>query len=585
MDEKAAEEGSIDVKKSGVLHNNSNDGNSVPNKTTHNTASLNRVATVNPAPVLPANNISMENKAPLAILDSASSLLSKDNQIPLSVVLNVGGQKFETLLKNFSSNFPNSRLWKLAHAIEAGAGTEEILQFCDRFKRGHLGSAEDGLEHDYQPAEYFFDTNPNGFASILDSYRSGHLHVTSSNCAVTTRDDLAYWGLDELTLEPCCAVKFYPEIEVCIKEINMEESEKQREIEREKLEDWGDSFVGRYRKILWNLFEYPSTSRAAQFNACFSLSMVVISTACFVLSCVFDKELVITAENQDSTLIEESSTPWAVSSANKTSTSTTEAPEREKTGSEQVIAAIVWVDAFTAVYFTIEYVVRLACSPRKIKFFIDPMNLVDLFAILPYFLSMVLEHLSEFHIIGKTGKVLRLVRVTRILRVFKLVRHFAGLQSLFSTLIAACKELGLLIMLVGVTVLTFSSLIYFAEKDDQDWSFMEAFWWGLLTITTVGYGTVTPMSGIGKLIGGICALMGVFTITLPVPIMVNNFHQFYKNKLWRGEVALQRRERQRLGVPDANPKKYSCVLATTGEKGSTKERQHLNQVELNGVQS
>ena len=95
------------------------------------------------------------------------------------------------------------------------------------------------------------------------------------------------------------------------------------------------------------------------------------------------------------------------------------------------------------------------------------------------------------------------------------------------------------------------------------------------------------MSGIGKLIGGICALMGVFTITLPVPIMVNNFHQFYKNKLWRGEVALQRRERQRLGVPDANPKKYSTTLgvcATSGEKGSMKERQHLNQVELNGVQ-
>lgn len=292
------------------------------------------------------------------------------------------------------------------------------------------------------------------------------------------------------------------------------------------------------------------------------------------------------SHRSQSTLIEESSsstiTPWsAKDDANK---STTQRPIVDD-GSAQVIAAIVWVDAFTAIYFTIEYVVRFACSPKKLKFFIDPMNLVDLFAILPYFLSMVLEHLSEFHIIGKTGKVLRLVRVTRILRVFKLVRHFAGLQSLFSTLVAACKELGLLIMLVGVTVLTFSSLIYFAEKDDQDWSFMEAFWWGLLTITTVGYGTVTPMSGIGKIIGGICALMGVFTITLPVPIMVNNFAQFYKNKLWRGEVALQRRERQRQGIPDANPKKYSTVMITSGEKGSSKERQLLNEVhELNGVQ-
>ena len=120
------------------------------------------------------------------------------------------------------------------------------------------------MEYDYQPAEYFFDTNWSGFASILDAYRSGHLHLSSTNCGMATRDDMAYWGLDELTIEPCCAVKFYPEIEVCMKEIEMEESEKEREIEREKLEDFGDSFVGRYRKMLWNLFEYPSTSRAAQ---------------------------------------------------------------------------------------------------------------------------------------------------------------------------------------------------------------------------------------------------------------------------------------------------------------------------------
>ena len=79
-------------------------------------------------------------------------------------------------------------------------------------------------------------------------------------------------------------------------------------------------------------------------------------------------------------------------------------------------------------------------------------------------------------------------------------------------------------------------------------------------------------------------MLGVFTITLPVPIMVNNFQQFYKNKLWRGEVAMQRRERLREGVPAGNPKKYSCY-ATDQEQGNKKERQLLNQVELNGVQS
>lgn len=76
----------------------------------------------------------------------------------------------------------------------------------------------------------------------------------------------------------------------------------------------------------------------------------------------------------------------------------------------------------------------------------------------------------------------------RILRIFKLVRHFAGLQSLFFTLRQAYKELGLLMLLVAVAILTFSSLVYFAEKEGHDttsgainaWTFVESFWWGLM---------------------------------------------------------------------------------------------------------
>lgn len=76
-------------------------------------------------------------------------------------------------------------------------------------------------------------------------------------------------------------------------------------------------------------------------------------------------------------------------------------------------------------------------------------------------------------------------------------------------------------------------------------------------------GTTTPMSGFGKLIGGITALFGVFTITLPVPIVVNSFSNFYKTRLWRSEVAIKRRERFIRG------------------QNSSKDAAHI---ELNGVQ-
>lgn len=167
------------------------------------------------------------------------------------VVVNVGGQRHETLRKNFvHDKFTNSRLWKVMRANTV----EEILNHCDRYKT-----------NDDTP-EFFFDYNYTGFINILDAYRTGHLHLNAYNCAVITREDLNYWGIDELLVEPCCAVKYYPEIEVCQSELDMEEDEKRKALDREKLEDFGSSKLGRLRKQLWDLFEYPQTSRGAQVS-------------------------------------------------------------------------------------------------------------------------------------------------------------------------------------------------------------------------------------------------------------------------------------------------------------------------------
>ena len=87
-------------------------------------------------------------------------------------------------------------------------------------------------------------------------------------CALVTKTDLEYWGIDELLLEPCCALRYYPEIELCVKEVEGEEISRKKVKERKEAEDFGHTKIGRIRKYLWNLTEYPETSKAAQVRYC-----------------------------------------------------------------------------------------------------------------------------------------------------------------------------------------------------------------------------------------------------------------------------------------------------------------------------
>ncbi|CAI9562092.1 unnamed protein product [Staurois parvus] len=163
------------------------------------------------------------------------------------------------------------------------------------------------------------------------------------------------------------------------------------------------------------------------------------------------------------------------------------------------------------------------------------MNIIDIVAIIPYFITLGTE-LAEKTEDGQQGQqamslaILRVIRLVRVFRIFKLSRHSKGLQILGQTLKASMRELGLLIFFLFIGVILFSSAVYFAEADERESQFPsipDAFWWAVVSMTTVGYGDMVPTTIGGKIVGSLCAIAGVLTIALPVPVIVSNFNYFY----------------------------------------------------------
>jgi voltage-gated potassium channel len=184
-------------------------------------------------------------------------------------------------------------------------------------------------------------------------------------------------------------------------------------------------------------------------------------------------------------------------------------------------------DHFTVIVFSIEYVLRvwvcvrnpLYSSPLKgrLRYMASPFAIVDLIAITPFYLPLIIP--VEF-------RLLRLLRLLRIFRVLKLGRFSNAFETFVDVLRAKKEELTIAVIMAVIILLLSSSALYEVEREAQPVKFgsiPDAMWWAVVTLATVGYGDVYPITPLGKFISAIVALSAIGLFALPAGVLAAGF--------------------------------------------------------------
>jgi len=347
-----------------------------------------------------------------------------------------------------------------------------------------LGSNEKDFFFDEVLKEYFFDRDPEVFRHILNYYRTGKLHYPKQECLTQFDEELAFFGIMPDVIGDCCYEDY--------RDRKRENAERIMDDKTDDEDQKGDIVLETLRERMWRAFENPHTSTPALVFYYVTGFFIAVS----VMANVFET-----------------------------------VPCGEIPGRNEVLAcgdkykiSFFCLDTACVMIFTVEYFLRLYAAPDRWKFMRSVMSVIDFVAIMPYYIGLTMKDDNEV-----SGAFVTL-RVFRVFRIFKFSRHSQGLRILGYTLQSCASELGFLVFSLAMAIIIFATIMFYCEKNVEGSTFYSipaAFWYTIVTMTTLGYGDMVPHTMLGKIVGGVCSLSGVLVIALPVPVIVSNFSRIY----------------------------------------------------------
>jgi voltage-gated potassium channel len=182
------------------------------------------------------------------------------------------------------------------------------------------------------------------------------------------------------------------------------------------------------------------------------------------------------------------------------------------------------------ILFTIEYILRLISIKTPLKYVFSFLGLIDLLAIIPAYLSL-------FFVGAQSLMVLRALRLLRIFRIFKLTHFLSEMEFLGAAVKGSLRKISIFMLIVVALVIIFGSIMYLVEKGENGFtSIPDSIYWAIVTITTVGYGDISPTTPLGKFVASIIMLMGYAIIAVPTGILTTEMAIAARDRNQKHEV-------------------------------------------------